>query len=113
MDKPRSSTFVAMIAPRFQKSAKSAIPLNTIQRNSRKKILKGLREETLEIINVVCPFCTSKLRIVVSEIDTYGIPGEHAVCVECGCFYASKHLSSFSLTLVYDSLYRDLDRGDR
>ncbi|CAB4824709.1 unannotated protein [freshwater metagenome] len=113
MDIPRSSTFDAMIAPRFRSSAKSAIPLNTIQRNSRKKILYGLREETLEIINAVCPFCTSKLRIVVSEIDTYGIPGEHAVCEECGCFYASRHLSSDSLTAIYDSLYRDLDRGDQ
>lgn len=102
-----------MISTRYKKSAKAVVPLNSIQRKSRKKILDGLSKQTLKIIEADCPFCNSTQRIVVSEIDTYGIPSEHSVCVNCGSFYASKHLNSDSLNLVYDTLYRDLDRGDR
>jgi len=42
----RSTTFGAVIIPRLKKSAKPAIPLNAIQRKSRRKILEGLREES-------------------------------------------------------------------
>jgi len=101
-----------VITSRLKNSAKPAVPLNAVQRKSRRKILEFLREGSLENIYVDCPFCNSDLRISVSEIDTYGIPGQHSICVECGCFYASKHLNSESLNLVYDTLYRDLDRGD-
>ena len=99
-----------LLSSRFRYPQKPMLRLNEIQRKTKKKIEKAIRDGELKFVAVDCR-CGQSKDLGLSQVDRYGLWVRTVLCQNCGLVRTSPRLNSESLSTFYEKFYRPLYSG--